>query len=122
MSEEEKKIKNFRVRKFPEEIEDGEIDLYLKEWKLVGCDMAQEGKTVVVHDPDRGSVHDSAVVYQKCGGSWYILDTAMANKLTDSLEKSGTPWDGQWTPTGSTGVFGATGAVQPGGFTRKRKR
>lgn len=80
------KVTKTRVLKYPDEIPDSDIELCMKEWKLVGCDVLQEGRSLLIFDPDRGGLDSAgATCYQKVKDSWHHIEITTLKKLEFSL-------------------------------------
>jgi hypothetical protein len=76
-----------RVRRFPPEIADEDIETVLKEWSLVGLDVQAQGTVIVVMDRSMGALK-SEQGYQKYGDRWIWVDLAALEKASQALVAS----------------------------------
>lgn len=77
----DEKIVKTKTRRYPPEIDDEDIELIMKEWKLTGYEVYSEGDIVVVADPGEGR-ENSCVAYQRRdGGTWCWINIPLLTRI-----------------------------------------
>lgn len=84
MTDEPDKIVKTKTRRFPEDIDDEDIELIMKEWRLAGYEVYCEARTVVGFDPDVGPER-GRFLYQRYKDKWIWLDLPAADKAFTAM-------------------------------------
>lgn len=84
MSDEPDKIVKTKTRRFPEDIDDEDIELIMKEWRLAGYEVYCEARTVVGFDPEVGPER-GRFLYQRFKDKWLWVDLASADKAFTTM-------------------------------------
>jgi hypothetical protein len=83
----DEKIEKTKTRRYPPEVDDADIELIMKEWKLTGYEVYSEGDIVLVADPGEKR-EDSCVAYQRRDGAWYWINIPLLNRLVSRHEET----------------------------------
>lgn len=83
----DEKIEKTKTRRYPPEVDDADIELIIKEWRLTGYDVYSEGDIVMVADPSERR-EDSCVGYQRRDGTWYWVNIPLLNRLVSRHEET----------------------------------